>query len=335
MPVTIDDIAKKAGVSKVTVSRILNGKGKDVRPDAIRRATRVRRLAEDLGYRPNWRAKAFTQQRTHIIGWLSTRAMPHLSRIYLDLATSFGQRLWDDHYYLMLVPVMPGDDHWRTALMDQRLDGFVVMDAFPGHLRDAVDESGLPGVLVNCGLPEGNRFGVCVDDHAGGWLATRHLLERGHRRIAFAYRPPAEDELRHPSMDARLDGYRAAMADAGLAARVFEERELARVAATLDQPDAPSAFVVFSDLDAIKFLQGVNDRGLRAPRDVSLVAFNDVEPVADLLPPLTVVDVRQSEMGVRGAEMLLDLVNGRPAAPRVVTLTPRLVERRSVESCSA
>jgi len=170
---------------------------------------------------------------------------------------------------------------------------------------------------------------LAPDDRAGARLATRHLIELGHERIAFLR---SEAATGHFSATERAAGFRAAMAEAGHArkARVVTA-EPQRFARGLARGTSKStAVVAYSDSEAIRLLRALHESGVRVPDDVSVVAFNDLYPAGDLIPPLTTVAVPFRQMAEAGADAIVDMIASDARTRRDVTLLPeRLVVRAS------
>lgn len=326
MAVTLDDISRQAGVSKVTVSRALNRRGVFTRSDAAQRAEQIRSLASQMGYQPNWRARAFARRATRLIGWVSPQPLPQLSRIYLDLANSFAERLWKDRYQLMLVPTSDPDANDRDMIPPHQLDGIVGMDCLPESLLERLSRSGLPSVLINVGSSSTHGIPhVHVNDRLGGQLATKHLIERGHRRIGFLTRT-AETDSPHSSDQDRQQGYQQVMQESGYPPIYLDRVE---DVISLVRPDSRiTAVVAYSDGLARRLIRGLWERGVRVPRDLSIVCFNNGSWLDDVIPPLTTVDVQQQQMGRLGAETLLSFLKTRATPPDQVVV-PTLVVRRS------
>jgi DNA-binding LacI/PurR family transcriptional regulator len=232
-------------------------------------------------------------------------------------------------------------DSLRALIEAHAVDGVLLRTAHDiraDHL-DILDAAGMPYVVIKRELP--GRLLNCVvsDDLQGARLATAHLLEQGHTRIGFACAKPSLALTQD-----RLRGYREALAAAGLA----PDPELVRlepsfgeqagrraVLELLDRPDRPTAVFVASDTMAIGAYGAVSGLGLRIPRDVALVGYDDISTSALLQPPLTTVRTAYHDFGRLAAQLLLDLVEGRLDPPQRVVIKPELIVRGSTGAASA
>ena len=324
---TIKDVAAKSGVSKTTVSVILNQSPASAR---VSRQTqdRVKLVAEQLGYRPNWRARALSNQRTHTIGVLYTPPMPLIVRgNYEGIMIGINQVLHKEGYHLLLVPLGENPDEWGSVLLDQRMDGCLVLSRLRDPLPALLKKSRLPTTLVNADPAHGLPV-VVADDYEGAVQCTQHLIKLGHREITFLL----SHQPQHFSIELRQRGYTDAMTEAGLGAHVrIATDTLEDFAKGLrSSSQRPTALVVFTHFTAVKLLQVLWDQGIRVPDDLSVATFSNAYPVEDCIPPLTTIALPTEEMVRAAANLLLEQINkGQEAEPRCITLKETLVERRS------
>jgi LacI family transcriptional regulator len=324
---TIKDVAAKSGVSKTTVSVILNQSPAAAR---VSRETqqRVRLVAEQLGYRPNWRARALSNQRTHTIGVLYTPPMPLIVRgNYEGIMIGINQVLTDAGYHVLLVPLGKDPNEWGSVLLDQRMDGCFVLSRLRDPLPALLKKSRLPVTLVNADPKHGLPV-VVADDYDGAVQCTNHLIKLGHRDITFVLSQQPE----HFSIQLRQRGYTDAMKKAGLEqfVRVLTD-PLEEIAKSLKGAmKRPTALVVYTHFTAVKLLQHLWDQGIRVPDDLSVATFSNAYPVEDCIPPLTTIALPTEEMGQAAANLLIEQIDkGQGTEPRVITLKEQLIERRS------
>lgn len=328
-PAKIADVAARAGVGVGTVSRVLNGHPNVATP------TRERVLASirDLSYRPSSVARNLSLRRTFVIGvvvpfFTNPSAVERLRGIVAGLEAS--------PYDLALFDV-ESPDRRRRAFdafgRGDRADGLLAVSLVPPDAELVrLEAARIPCVLVDArhaALPS-----VASDDVAGGELATRHLLELGHRRIAFVGDKPPDPFRFHASGD-RTEGYVRALASAGVERRPEYVREgthsrhvarsIAEELLRLGEP--PTAIFAASDTQALGVLEAAQGLGVRVPQDLSVVGFDDIEAAS--YGGLTTVRQQLFESGRRGTELLLQKLVGEVLAARCETLPLELIVRRT------
>lgn len=330
-PVTLRDVAARAGVHPSTASRALN---LATRPSVnAATAARVLDAAKALGYRPNSLARGLRTNRTFTIGMV----VPDLTNpLFPPIARGLEDRL-NEHGYQLILANTDDDDAKEQAVLEvmstRRVDGLVLATARPSHpsLGDLA-ASHAPIVLVNRGSDE-DVSSVTGDDHAGVGLAVRHLVELGHRRIGFVGGTRAT-----PTGLARYQSFTAWVESEGLGldpelvafADTFTEEEgAAAFAELLDRGAAFTAVVTGNDLIALGVYDVARARGLRVPEDVSVVGYNDIPFCENFHPPLTTIRVPHRQIGVKAAELILAAVEDPDATTVSVRLQPSLVVRGS------
>ncbi len=331
--ITMADVAHEAGVSLMTISRVVNNKG-EVSP-----ATRQRVLdvIERLGYRPSGIARSLATQRTGTLGLVvPDNANPFFS----DVARGAERVAYAEGYNVFLCNTEEDAHHELAVLQsleEKRVDGIILCSSRldDRELRTVVARHSAV-VLVNRRLEPAdkeNRVGiVMLDDVASGRMVTQHLLDSGHRAVGFLAGP-----LASRSGHQRAAGYRAALAAAGLPynptwtipcpADVDGGHQAARdlLAAYLEL----TALFCYNDLVAVGALQACADLGHRVPDDVAVVGFDDIPLAALVTPPLTTCRVPRYDLGVQAMRLLLDQINGRPGECTDIVLRPELVVRAS------
>ena len=326
---TIRDVAQLCGVSKTTVSVILNETPAASRVP-VETQQRVRDAANQLGYRPSWRARALTSRRTHTIGVLYAPPMPLIVRgNYEGIMAGINETLARHGYHVMFVPLGEDPATWGDVLMDQRMDGCLVLSRLYDALSALLKQTRMPVALVNADTDE--PVPVCIADELGGSQQNaQHLVNLGHRRIAFFL----GDVPPHYSVTQRVGGYEDVMRRSGLAEHVrvvTGKPDAFANAMAAERPDArPTAVVVYTHFAAITLLRLFWERGLRVPQDVSVATFSNSYPVAEVIPPLTTVALPTEEMGRTAAEMVLEQIKSAGgAAPRRAVLPETLIVRKS------
>jgi LacI family transcriptional regulator len=317
------DIAAHCGVSKAAVVRALNRpvERSELRPETWQR---IRDAARDLGYRSDWRGRALAGGRSHTIGLLYDGIYPPLHAMPGRLVAEIARFLAEHGYDLLLVPT--DREGWRAKLEDRRCDAVVVVGAVP----DAVEQERslpLPMVVVNAATRH-NTPRVEPDDEAGSALAVQHLLDLGHRRIAFCHGEPGQRRRGHQSLAARERSYRLLMRSAGHAMQwISGDGELE--AALTTPAIRPSAIIAYNDGIAARCLQIAYRIGLRVPDDLSLVAFNDDPEARMLSPPLTTLAIPLQAMGQAAADLLMACLGSEAPEHDIVRIAEELVIRAS------
>ena len=333
--VTLDQVAQAAGVSRATVSRVVNGNPK-VGGDAKRQ---VERAIERLGYVPNPAARSLVTRRSDSIGVVIPEPPgmlfgdPYFPRLLRGVSSELAAR------NLQLVLLMP-----QSAAEEQRLEGYLTAGHVDGALLVSLHgDDRLPAALAGRGIPVvvggrppggGTVSYVDVDNVAGARSAVAHLVARGRRTIATIAGPTDMSV----GID-RLEGHRQALTAAGLAAEPALEAAgdftqaggAEAMRRLLDaRPDIDGVFAA-SDLMAVGAIQVLRAAGRRIPEDVAVVGFDDSAIAAASEPPLTSVRQPIEEMGREMVRLLLDGAARPGAVPRTVILGTQLVERRSSE----
>jgi DNA-binding LacI/PurR family transcriptional regulator len=323
----IFEVARSAGVSIATVSRVANGSSR-VRP---RTEARVRAAMERLGYRPHALARGLAARRSHTIGLLIT----DITAPYFPDIVRGAQESAEAAGYVVLL----GDASVHTAaedllvkrLLERRVDGLIVAssrttDEYARQLRS----EDVPVVCING--PVGQfPHAVQIDQEKGARLAVDHLAGLGHRRIAHVTGPTGV-----PTRGERLSAFRGALRERGLerdptlVATGVSTIDEARAATSklLDLPDPPTAIFTYNDRLAVGAYQAIRRAGLAVGRDVSVVGFDDIPMTEWLEPPLTTVRQPRRDMGRIAVEVLLAAIRDE-AAPALVVVQPSLVVRGS------
>jgi LacI family transcriptional regulator, galactose operon repressor len=325
----IRDVAARAGVGVGTVSRVLNDS------PGVAHATRkrVRAVMDELGYRPSATARNLSLGRTQTLGVIAPFfTSPSVVERLRGIDDIVGESVYD----LTLFNIETREQR-RTALRRfarrERVDGVIVI-SLPLTVAEvrALDRAGVPAVLVD--VAQGMLPQVAIDDVAGGALATRHLLDAGHRRVAFI--GDVKDEaFGFASSERRLQGFRSAVRDAGAAlpAGYVKRGPFGRESAgqltrqLLGLRQRPTAVFAASDVQAFGVLDAAARVGLTVPDDLSVMGFDDIELAAAI--GLTTVRQPLRESGRIGAQLLLGALDGDGRAP-IALPDLTVVERRTV-----
>jgi LacI family transcriptional regulator len=328
---TLEEVARVAGVSRATVSRVINGSPK-VSPDVL---AVVEKAIAELNYVPNRAARSLVARATMSIALVVPEDAHRFfgDPYFADVVQGISDRLDDSDYVLNLQLTHPSSPSEKTKryLLGGNVDGAIVVSHHSGdHFLTTLSRS-LPVVFGGrpIGEAKDSDYYIDVDNRLGGVRGTQHLIERGRRAIATITGPADM-----PASVDREQGWRDALAEAGLsdhrlARGDFTEAGGIRAALALvdEHPDIDALFVA-SDLMASGALLALDERGLRVPDDVAIVGFDNSKYATRGKVGLTTVAQPAQEMGVVMADTLLRLLAGE-SPPRVTTLDTQLIVRDS------
>lgn len=301
---TIADVAKRAGVDRAVVSKVLSGDPSLRVRDETRR--RVQDAAAALHYRPNFHARGLARARAGAMGLLVPSGNPLIVPIIAgaeEVASERGLLLWTASHegelterYLRLL---------RSGAVDAALVAGLRADV---DAEELFDDPRVPTLLVNRRSIGADRW-VILDDERAARLATQHLIEHGHVHIGMAGGPPGVD-----TAERRRRGFESAMGQAGLkinrawvvGTEYTPEGGAASVAAFIDGKKRPTAIVAADANEGLGVWQALHSRGLSVPHDISLIAIHKLPAEDYRIPPMTCVEMPLRELGRRAAELVLD-----------------------------
>jgi DNA-binding LacI/PurR family transcriptional regulator len=344
--VTLLDIAQTAGVSKATAARALSSRGY-VAEEARRRVTEA---ARRLGYRPNVVARGFRSQRSFTIGHIAHAITEN--PFFAHVARSVEMEAIANGYKVFLYNQNGTSEHERAGVerfIERRVDAIILTYAIDVENLTLLKEAGIPVVQIER-EQTGDTHAVLVDNRAGTASAMRHLLELGHRRVAFIGGDPA----RYPRSlsrgcsveEERLGMYVDSLREAGVSVdpRLIELDEYIALSedgsnlagyrgmkTILEEPERPTAVFVGCDILAAGALQAIYEARLRIPDDISVVGYDDTL-AASLAPRLTTVAQPMADLGRTAIRLALSEIADPEIKPKTVTLSPRLVVRDSTAS---
>lgn len=332
---TSNDVAKLAQVSRSAVSLVLSG-----RADAARLSSdtqqKVVRAAEALHYRPNASGRSLVRGKTDTVG-LIVRDLELLDvdPVLSLLLSGILQRCRDSGYQVLVETARSagGGDPFGELMDSGRIDGMIVENADYGDpsLRRLI-QSGRPVVIFGSqGLAEEHSVGD--GEHRTGEMVTEHLIANGRRRIAHI----AYSNEGIFSVDQRLAGYRTALSKAGLslgpdyvvAANFSMDSGYRAMQQLLALGQPPDGVFIGSDAVAIGAMAAIKDAGLSIPGDIAVASIDDIEMGRFCRPSLTSVPINARQSGEMAADMLIDMMQGRPHAPRAPVAEPKLIVRES------
>ncbi|MDW7671013.1 MAG: LacI family DNA-binding transcriptional regulator [Bacillota bacterium] len=334
MTATIKDIARMANCSYATVSRALNNK------PGVNKQTRERiiNLANQLDYQPNAIARGLVMQRTHTIGLVIPDIVnpffPEIARGVEDVASDKGYTVflcntnWD----------LKKENDYLEALQEKRVDGIIITPASDLNSHDAdgpsyLETINLPIVIFSGQSRTGQHSYIEIDNHRGGFIATKHLIESGYRRIAFI----GGRESSHSNSE-RLKGYRTALSSYHLPVHedlivnqdFYSESGFSAMEELLKLPQPPDAVFSGNDIIALGILECLQLHHIRVPDDFGLVGFDNI--IFSGYPQIQLTTISQPKylMGRYAAEMLLSEIEGALTWEiRKTILEPELIIRKT------
>ena len=323
---TITDVAKVCGVTPATVSRVLNAKQKFSTSEAVRE--KILSTARKMGYVPDLAARNLNRQSTHIIGVFSsprTHIAEGINESLLDgMAAVFHPGGYDVFFELTSL------DDSHSPLPFWRFDGAILLQVPKPATVTELDRRRVPYVCVNEKVGNPAAY-VLADDAMGASRALEHLVQIGHRKIAYAN--AMATYFTHYSVTERYETLLAGMRQHDLTPVEGHDTPFSSATDFLRsavQDRGATAVITYDHHIAVMLVGAASSMGLRIPNDFSLICFNDVFPVALLAPPLTAVAVSGRQMGRIGADLLLtSLVSKKPGPAKEIRVPEDLIVRGS------
>jgi LacI family transcriptional regulator len=328
--ITIKDVAREAGVSIATVSRVFNNVG----PVDVETGRRVRVVARRLKYVPNALGRGLSTKRTDAIGLL----LPDLfGEFFSEVLRGSDQTAQQAHHHLVVSSSHNNREEIRAALtmMRGRVDGLVIMS--PHIDAETLNENlpqSLPVVLLNCHVESNGFDSLNIDNYGGACAMTKHLLSHGHTHIAII-----KGTEHNFDADERLRGWTDAVRAAGLIpdphyqveGNFTEASGYEAVAKLLKLVPRPTAVFACNDSMAIGAISALRDQEIHMPDEIAVAGFDDVPVASYLTPTLTSVQVGINNLGVRAIETLLHAVLNKNAHKKRQIVLPTTLSLR--ESC--
>ncbi|MCS7209991.1 MAG: LacI family transcriptional regulator [Fimbriimonadales bacterium] len=328
------EIARLAGVSQATVSRVL--KGNPQVNEAMRQ--RVLAVVQELGYVPDARAQSLRSQRTRLIGLVVHRAAEALAGdpFFSALIASIIEQAGRHDYHLCVDTARTARSQravYEELLRTRRVDGLILVESETRDKRiERLSSEGFPFVLIGRYDPADAVCSVDNDNIGAAFMVTDYLVRTGRRRIAYIGGPAGLTVTRD-----RLQGYRDALESHGIgydphlvAFAGFNERSAASAMTDLlSQTPQPDAVLGMDDLIALSAMREAKRHGVRVPDDIAFVGFNDSPLCRYVEPSLTSVAVEIPALARKATEMLIALIEGHEPNPRRQIVPARLVKRES------
>ena len=332
--VTLKDIAAEAGVSITTVSNVVHNRTSRVSPE---RVAKIWEIIEREHYVPSMTARTLANADSSIIGVITHMTPQNTGSTMSDpflgtFVEGIESRTRAEGYYLMIRSV---EDARALDFLSRswHLSGLILTGMFQDDFFTCTQRLGIPYVLIDSYIDQPDVYNIGLEDEKGGYMATRHLLEKGHRVIAFAspsVRPGGVVEK-------RLQGYQRALAEFGVGydpSLVFTPEisveEGRRLGVALSEKKHITGIFASADILAAGIMAGLRERGVRVPEDKSIVGFDDNYLCQLTNPTLTTIHQDAEQKGILATDMILAQLRGEEIPQRSVILPVSLVERESV-----
>lgn len=332
--ITIKDIAKEANVSPTTVSNVIHKNYKHVSLETIKK---VEKIIEEKGYIPNMIARSLVKRNSKIIGVINCLIPSERGSFIQDpFHTAFlggvEKELSRRGYFIMLRTINEKDE-LIALLKNWNLDGIIMTGIFEDEIYETLKKTEIPVVLIDSYVEDGKFLKVGLEDFKGGYLATKYLIEKGHKNILFVS-PKIKPK---GVLEERLKGYKKALEDFNIPFKVdniYEHStkidECITLGKELSKRNDFTAIFVTADIMAAGIMSGLHEGGVRIPEDISIIGFDDLEISLITSPRLTTIHQDVEKKGVIAARMLTDYLEGKPVKERCVILPVKIVERESV-----
>lgn len=330
MKASIYDVSKKAGVSVVTVSRVINN------ASTVRQSSRdkVMKAIKELNYQPSSAAQSLARGKTNVIGLL----IPNLTDPFImEVVDSVDRELEKLGYFLALSVIDKSDDSTvRSNFLFQhdRVDGILILTPiFEDEYINSLKDKNIPFVIMDNQLFPFTVSSIVVDNFKGGYDVTRHLLELGHLKFGCIGGPEEFLSAKH-----RIDGFKAALAEVGIEPEKITRGEFDIETGYevthkwVEDKALPSAIICGDDHIAFGVIDALRENGLKIPEDVSVVGYDDHPFASQLHPHLTTVKQPAVEIGRKGVEALFNAMNGKEKQHVVVKLPPELIIRHTTST---
>lgn len=333
---SMKDVAQQAGVSRTTVSFVINKVPNANIPQETQ--DRVWAAVDELDYRPNALARGLRAQRTHAIGFVSDEVAttPYAG----NMIQGAQDQAWIHDNIILLVNTGSNQEMKKTAvnmMLERQVDGIIYATMYHREVHPPAEINQVPAVLLDCFVADRSLPSVVPDEVAGGQQAAEYLLQKGHRRIGFI-----SDAADVPARHGRLQGYKNALAANHISfvpEFVFHGTSNPNggydaAMALMKLPVPPTALFCYNDRMAMGAYDALRKLNLSIPDDVAIIGFDNQEIIAAYLyPPLTTMQLPHYEMGKWAVNTLLQLINNpdeKQFSPVQVMLPCPLVERESV-----
>lgn len=332
---TLKDIAKEAKVSVTTVSNVIHGNNKRVAKETVEK---INMIIERINYVPNMTARSLVNNSSKIIGVIN-HVVPGKSGNFISdpfhsvVIAGIEEKLREKGYYLMIRTVFSEDDLF-SLLRNWNMDGLILIGLFQDMFFERLTNADVPFVLIDSYIDNHKVLNIGLEDCKGGYMATKHLIEKGHRDIVFA----SPIIVKNGVVEERFKGYKMALQEANIP---FENKNIYQQEITIEdgielghklsyRRDVTAVFAT-ADILAAGIISGLNEKGKRVPNDFSVVGFDDIYISSLTAPRLTTIHQDAQEKGKVAAQSLISVIEGESIENNNVILPVTLIVRHSVK----
>lgn len=332
---TLKDIAKEANVSVTTVSNVIHGNNKRVAKETV---DKINMIIERINYVPNMTARSLVNKLSKIIGVIN-HVVPEKSGNFISdpfhsvVIAGIEEKLREKGYYLMIRTVFSEDDLF-SLLRNWNMDGLILIGLFQDEFFERLTNANVPFVLIDSYIDNHKVLNIGLEDCKGGYMATKYLIDKGHRDIVFASPIIKKSGV----VEERFKGYKMALKEANIP---FENKNIYQQEITITEGielghklsyrTDVSAIFATADILAAGIISGLNEQGKRVPDDFSVVGFDDLYISSLTAPRLTTIHQDAQEKGKVAAESLISVIEGDLMENHNVILPVTLIERHSVK----
>ncbi|AGB17938.1 LacI family DNA-binding transcriptional regulator [Thermoanaerobacterium thermosaccharolyticum] len=334
--VTIRDIAKEANVSVTTVTNVIHKNYGRVSQETI---NRIEKIIKEKQYIPNMSARSLVNNSSKIIGVINN-LIPEINSSFIQdpfhsaFIGGIEKEFSKSEYFTMIRTVMD-EQELITLLKNWNLDGIILTGVFDDEFYHTLKMSEIPIVLIDSYIEDEKILSVGLEDFNGGYIATKYLIENGHKNILFVSPKIKANGV----VEERLKGYEKALNEAGLLFNknnVYEHEtaitidECINLGRKLSNRRDVTAIFATADIMAVGIMSGLQEMGVRIPDDISIIGFDDLDISRITSPRLTTIHQDAEKKGLIAAEMMITYLKEHNVKNRKVILPVHLVERESV-----
>ena len=316
MKVTIKDIAKYVGVSPTTVSNVINSRNKKVSAEMI---LKIENAITELKYVPDFSARSLVLKKSKMIGVVIPQTEDYKQFLlenpfYSEIVSGIESKLREKGYYMMLAGV-DKDDSYLDVLVNWNLDAAIILGIYQEGFYEQLKETKLPVLLIDSYIKDDYFYNLGIDDEEGGYIATKYLINKGHHNIAIITGHVKKDGV----AEKRFLGYKRALKEANIVYKdeyVFEDSVSYECGVTAgrkiaQEVDEITAIFATADLIAAGAIVSLHTANISVPDQISVIGFDNLSISKMIYPPLTTVNQKIFDKGMKAASIILSILDGK------------------------